>query len=152
MIITIYTSCTSNATGSKPGRYTIKQAWSTSSLLGILSGKPWLLVQCWNFKLLLPFHGEIYQKACFWEIDLRPAVSSDTILILHIDLGTKNQSHQRIINKYSWNGVNRNWNWFPLCIFNKKWMVTIPMSSNSLSPWRIWIPKETIQIQWVSLA
>ena len=85
---------------------------ATRYLLGILSGKPWLLVQCWNFELLLTFHGEIYKKACFWEIDLCPAVCSDTILILHIDLGTKNQSHQRIINKYSWNGVNRNQNGF----------------------------------------
>ena len=75
-----------------------------------------------------------------------------SILILAHDLGTRNQNHQRIINKYSWIGINRNQNWFPLCIFNKQWMVTIPMSSNSLTPWRIQIPKETIRIQWASLA
>ena len=74
------------------------------------------------------------------------------LLILAHDLGTKKQSHERIINKYLWNGVNRNWNWYSFCIFNKQWMVTIPMSSNGLNPWRIWIPKETIRIQWVGLA
>ena len=92
------------------------------------------------------FMEKSVKKACFWEIDLRPAVCSNTILILAHDLGTKNQYHERIINKYSWNGVNRKQNWFPFCIFNKQWMVTIPMSSNGLTPWRIWIPKETIWI------
>ena len=43
-----------------------------------------------------------------------------SLLILTHDLGTRNQNHQRIINKYSWIGNYRNQKWFPLCIFNKQ--------------------------------
>ena len=45
---------------------------------------------------------------------------SSHLLILAHDLGTKNQNHQRIIDKYSWIGNNRIQNRYPLCIFYKQ--------------------------------
>ena len=62
------------------------------------------MVQCWIFELLLNFHAEICQKACFLEIELHPAVSSDTTLNLHSDLGTKHSLINRLMTKIHENG------------------------------------------------
>ena len=70
-----------------------------------LSGKPWLLVQCWIFELLLNFHARSVKILVFEIYELHTTMISDTILISHSDIGTKHKSHQRLITISHENGV-----------------------------------------------
>ena len=51
------------------------------------------------------FHARFVKNLVFEISELRPTMSSDTLLICHSNLGTKTQSHQRLITIRHENGV-----------------------------------------------
>ena len=85
----------------------------------------WIIIQPLNFILIFLIFEIVlaFLKGDFYSNEMKVTYSHEMeqeLLILAHDLRTRNQNHQRIINKYSWIGNNRNQNWFPLCIFNKQ--------------------------------
>ena len=62
-------------------------------------------MQCGIFELLLNFHARSVKKLVFERSELRPAVSSDTILICHSNLETKHKSYPILITIRHENGV-----------------------------------------------
>ena len=104
-------------------------------------------MQCWIFYLLLNFHARSIKKLVFERSELRPAMSSDTILICHSNIGTKHKSHQRLITISHENGVIGLQNEQSLCIFTQRMSNTIIDNVASMNEKAIRIPKEVIRIE-----
>ena len=74
-------------------------------------------------------------------------MSSDTILICHSNLGTKQKSHQRLITISNENGVIGIQNEYLLCIFTQRMSNTIQYHAASMNDKAIQILEEVIRIE-----
>ena len=96
-------------------------------------------MQCWIFELLLNFHARFVKNLVFERFELHPAVSFDTILNLHSDLGTKHSLINRLITIIHENGEKG-----PHCIFTQRMSNTIQDHASIMNDKAIQIPKEVI--------